>query len=280
MTTRLDPPPIPPLSPAQHDRLRRQLMARTRPAHGTTARRWVPAVAVVAVAAVAVGVSRLDDVRGSVPPVAGSSATPSPTAASSTAPSAAATPQGDAEIPAKIDLGPASAELLARCNRPGRPLGGVDIWSRQFKGPEGPALLAVLKTDSKPYSKLGIRYCEAMASGSGGGQIDDDVWSKLPTRKQGLTKVLEGAWLKPQPTPPGYPDEGRWALFHARPEIATVKSRLVWKGGAGPWTEGVVHQKMAYTDSRANFPGKTPAGLREEIRAYDANGRPVPVDIR
>ncbi len=274
MTTRLDPPPVPPLSPTQHDRLRRQVMTRTRPAGGTTARRWVPAVAVVAVAAVAVGISQLPERRGTVPPVTASSTTPTPTV-----PSSAMTPQGDAEIPAKIDLGPASDKLLARCNRPGYPEPGVDIWSRQVKGPEGPALIAVFKTDPKPYSQLGIRYCEAMASGSGGGGIQDDVWSKQPTRKQGLTKVLDGAWLKPLPTPPGYPDEGRWALFHARPEIATIKSRLVWKGGTGPWTEGVVHQKMAYTDSRANFPGKTPAGLREEIRAYDANGRPVPVNV-
>lgn len=54
----------------------------------------------------------------------------------------------------------------------------------------------------------------------------------------------------------------------------------MWPGGAGPWFAGVVVNGIAYTDVYADIPAgalKSTDSLQQEFRAYDAQGRVVPV---
>jgi hypothetical protein len=68
-------------------------------------------------------------------------------------------------------------------------------------------------------------------------------------------------------------------VYRARPEIARVEARSVWKGKFGAWTEGVVSDGFAYTEVQAN--GKFVLGnhLKQQVRAFDAAGKPVPVNL-
>ena len=91
-----------------------------------------------------------------------------------------------------------------------------------------------------------------------------------------------------KPTEAGYE-----ALHRVHPEISRIESRYVWKGasgkaGAGKWYQGIVVNGIAYTASSATIPpgvyvppkadGSGGKGVvKEEIRAFDSLGNPVPV---
>jgi hypothetical protein len=68
-----------------------------------------------------------------------------------------------------------------------------------------------------------------------------------------------------------------WRLYRAHPEVAKVEARYVLNGTTGPWTNEVVDDGFAYIEVRAN--GKFTVGqkLKTEVRAFDAQGRQIPI---
>jgi hypothetical protein len=74
------------------------------------------------------------------------------------------------------------------------------------------------------------------------------------------------------------------------PNIAHLQTRLVWKTGTTGWFDAAVDDGFAYLASAVALPpgqsltsmgGKTePYGIREEFRAYDANGNLVPLQYQ
>ncbi|GAA0585007.1 hypothetical protein HPO96_10175 [Kribbella sandramycini] len=264
MNTRLDPPPVPPLPPAERDRIRRRVMTKSRPTTGTPIRRWVPAVAVGAVAAVAVGgvvIGRLN--TASPPPVGGRTPTPSL--------SLSAPATKPAEAPADVDLGPlaGAAEIASRsCKIQPGPI--QVLWARQVQGAAAGSKEAVLlvKGSAQPGGTYdhGIAVCQAGAMIT---PVRDTEWDE-PTGARDLTPLGSGGISTP-------PSAYVWTLYRARPNIARIETRYVWQGGSSPWRKGVVTGGFAFADFRVSFTKKAPPGLEPELRAYDAAGRPVPV---
>ena len=77
MNTELEPPRVPPLTPAERSRLRNQVMDRSRPTEHRPGRRWLaPAIAVGAVAAVVTGTLVVTQKSPDDAGVAGTSAGP------------------------------------------------------------------------------------------------------------------------------------------------------------------------------------------------------------
>jgi len=70
-----------------------------------------------------------------------------------------------------------------------------------------------------------------------------------------------------------------WTLYRARPEIARVEARSVWNGKFGEWTEGVVDNGFAYTEVQVDGMFGHSDQLKQEVRAFDADGKPVPVQL-
>jgi hypothetical protein len=86
MNIRLDPPPVPPLSPAERARLRNRVMDRVQPERHGSRRSWVaPVVGVGAVAAVVPGTLVITNRPPDEPGIAGMpAAAATPTRAAST----------------------------------------------------------------------------------------------------------------------------------------------------------------------------------------------------
>jgi len=117
--------------------------------------------------------------------------------------------------------------------------------------------------------------------------VSDRAWAERPTEAQGMIK-LAGGFSGAGSAGASEPLLVEFAaLYRVRPEIAHLQTRLVWKQGATAWFEGVVDNGLAYTQSLASVPPgqfgsdmiskKEPYGVRQEFRAYDSSGNPVPL---
>ncbi|TDU84064.1 hypothetical protein EV138_6533 [Kribbella voronezhensis] len=259
MTTKLEPPLVPPLSAEQRARLHDRVMLS--PVRRTP-RRWaVPVAAVTAVAAVIAGAT-LAAHRGD-----------------NTAPPITSTPVPDA---IKVDLGPASPAELAKVQRncPTSPTQRTEVlWSRKVRwfstfmeNEKLTGVVALLRV-SPPGENPGLVFCTA--SGGHGHAASDFAWSLQPTPAQGLVTIDELTHvLIGSPVGGGTSTtyEETWGLHRVRPEIARIQSRTI--GAIGPaWYEGVVLDGVAYTD---NFADRGASG-RTEFRAFDKYGNPVPL---
>jgi len=262
MNVRLEPPHVPPLSTAERSRLRNQVMDRSRTAPHRPARKWVaPVVGVAAVAAVVAGTLAVTH-QGADRGVAGTKTAATPTASQ---PSLDVVP--DAE---------AAAAFVKSCAR--RSHGQLKppltvVWARRVPGktPRSTEILMIVKGSGA----AGIASCLAPAGGGSWLNMPPAAWTKLPTRQEGLAGLTGGSSSTSAPKP-----ESRiWMLYRARPEIARIESRFVWKGTAGPWQQGYVDNGYAYAASRITVAvDLLKAGGRQEVRAYDAQGRLIPIE--
>jgi len=251
MNLRLDPPPVPPLDPARRAQLRKRVMDKSRPLGHRPARRWIaPAVGAVAVAGVVAGTLVITNRPPADPGVAG--------------PATAATPTGLEVVP-DAEATAAFAKSCERRTQPKlfRPL--TVVWARRVPAanPRTTEILMIVKGTGGS----GVATCVA-PSGAGGWDRDPSSIN-LPTVKQGVVGVTGG--ISSAAT-----GSRMWMLYRARPEIARIESRLVWKGTASPWQPGHVDSGYAYADNRLTVavPAST---VRQEVRAYDAQGRLLPL---
>jgi hypothetical protein len=99
-----------------------------------------------------------------------------------------------------------------------------------------------------------------------------DRWAQQPTERHGVTEL--GSFSGDHGPTNMYFQQ--WTVYRARPDIARIEARYVWKTGAGPWIGGVVAAGFAYTDVRG-IPVPDATGLTRQVRAFDAQGRRVPV---
>jgi hypothetical protein len=295
MTAKLDPPPVSPLSPSQREDLRRRVMTAADPAvRSTGQRRWAaPAIAVAAVGAVVAGtlvISGQFDETG-VQPAAGPS---TPVSTPSVATPSAGTPSASASRPLwlpKLDLGPVGAAEAARvanaCKLPGSQR--IDaLWSRRvaIPGGTGPASGVVVLTKSTPGQPggtydLGIFTCFA---GGAGAAVRDAEWTKQ-TSPSNPAVLLSGMGQVGGSGDRKSAYASYETILRVHPRIARIESRYVWAKGRGQWTQGAVAGGFAYTHSTAVIPPgqyqPTPDGksdLDQRYRAYDAAGKPVPIN--
>jgi hypothetical protein len=274
MNIQLDPPRVPPLDPARRSQLRNRVMDQSMSRRDHSARRWIaPVVAVAAVAAVVAGTLVITSRPSPGPAVAGS-------------PQQTAAPRR-----ADFDLGAVPhkdlADLSRKCTFEGEQASGTTLlWSRRVRGATtGSTTTVALARNStaahSPGQKQGFRIC---AMRTLAGQLGAVGWTPIiadktgtahPTPAQGLVTLgaIERELSADKTTLQS------WAFYRARPEIARVESRSVWQGKAGEWTEGVVDGGYAYT--QVEIHGRFGAGdhLEQEVRAFDAAGKPVPVKL-
>ncbi|MGW7683026.1 hypothetical protein ACWGID_19990 [Kribbella sp. NPDC054772] len=297
MNTELEPPRVPPLTAAEHARMRNQLMERARPDTRRPApHRVAPVVGVAAVAAVVAGTLVITQKS---PDHAGVAGTSTPVAAPTLA-------YGTAKPQARVgvDLGPVPQAQLAKvvneCQFPDEPGPAELVWSRHVRGiSKDSTTLVGLARDTKgatpkpvngdggrrpgagaggapaPFS-LGYRYCLSRTPplsklGSIGtvGRVDDKAWRADPTVQRGLVALAgsDGDFTNDLHTLQA------WRIYRALPEIAKVEARYVLDGKPGPWTSGVVDGGFAYTEVQATGTFKSGQHLKTEIRAFDAKGR-------
>ncbi|MFI5694898.1 hypothetical protein ACIA58_23790 [Kribbella sp. NPDC051586] len=259
MNTQLEPPRVPPLSAAERARLRNQVMDRARPAEHRPSRRMIaPVVAVGAVAAAVAGTLVITNRPPADPGVAGSA-----TAATPTRTGLEVVPNAEATAAFAKSCEPRMHVKLDR------PL--TVAWARRVPGanPGKTEILMIVKGSGTS----GIASCVAPDGGGGWERDPSPRWSQLPTRKEGLAGLTSGSSSASTPKPASR----MWTLYRARPEVARIEARLVWKGTVGPWQRGYVDSGYAYADSRMNV--EVPAStVRQEVRAYDAQGRLLPIE--
>jgi hypothetical protein len=270
--------------------MRNQLMERTRPATRHPARRWVaPVVGVAAVGAVVAGTLVVTQ-NSDEPGVAGTS-----------------TPLASPEAKIGVDLGAVPqgdlAKIVADCQFPDEAGPAQLVWSRHVRGitKDSTALVALALNTKRATvrppavpgagrkpgpggapstAKLGYRYCmtrippSAQLGAVGAvGRVEDKAWQTEPTAQRGLVALgtTDGDFTNNLTTLQA------WRLYRAHPDVAKVEARYVLDGKTGPWTNGVVDSGFAYIEVQAN--GKFTVGerLKTEVRAFDAQGRPVPI---
>ncbi|GAB2590327.1 hypothetical protein [Kribbella endophytica] len=287
MNTQLEPPKVPPLTPDRRTQLRNRVLDQAaRTDQPQTRRRWVaPAVAVTAVGAVVAGSVAVAGRTDEVLPAPQVAASPSPTIDKTKIVKVAK------DYLPKVDLGPVSAAEAARaadaCKLPGATK--IDaLWSRRvaIPGTTGPKSGVVVLTKSTPGQPggtydLGIFTCFA---GGAGAAVHDTEWKKQPSPSNpaialsGMGQV--GGSGDEKSAYASYEN-----IFRVHPRIARIESRYVWAKGQGKWTQGVVAGGFAYTHSTALIPpgqyqpkpdGKS--DLDQQYRAYDAAGKPVPIN--
>lgn len=262
MNTELEPPRVPPLDPARRAQLRNRVMDMSRPAGRRPSQRWIaPLVGVGAVAAVVTGTLVITGRSAEDPGVAGPATAATPTA----------TPAGLEVVPDSE----ATAAFAKSCERRvheklARPL--TVVWARRVPGakPTSTDILMVVRGSGTS----GIASCVA-PSGGGGWQMDVGPWINPPTRKKGLAGLTGGTSSVSTPKP----TSRIWMLYRVRPEIARIESRLVWKGVTSPWQPGYVDHGYAYADNRADVLVDAMT-VRQEVRAYDAQGRLLPYEAK
>jgi hypothetical protein len=282
MNTQLDPPTVPPLSAAERSRLRNRVMDKVRPAPHHPARRWIaPAVGVAAVATVVAGTLVVTGNRSADPGVAGK---PAPSSASTAS-----------DIP-KVDRGALPPAVLPDLQAACRVYDTKTVkmlWTRQVRGvtsgtTKGVAVAVARGQKIDPPRpntttiNLGVMFCdtnipsaaEPVATG-GGISVTDEAWTARPTAAQGLVQLCTCGFAlsKDRST------LQKFSLFRPRPEIARIEARSVWKGKFGEWTEGVVDGGFAYTQAEAHGKFTNLDHIKQEVRAFDAAGKPVPVNI-
>lgn len=263
MNTKHEPPPVPPLDPARRAQLRNRVMDKSRPTGHRPARRWIaPVVGVGAVAAVVAGTLVITNRPPDEPGAAGTATAATPTAART---GLHVVP--DAEATAAFAK---SCEVRQHVKLD-RPL--TIVWARRVpaENPKSTEILMIVKGAGTS----GLSSCLA-PSGAGGWQKDPSArWSKPPTQKVGLAGLASGSSSVSAPKP----SCRMWTLYRAGPEIARIESRLVGKGTASPWQRGYVDSGYAYADNRVNL-AFTASAVRQEVRAYDAQGRLLPIEPR
>jgi hypothetical protein len=309
MNTDLEPPRVPPLSTAERARLRNQVIDRARPAPHRPGRRWIaPLVGVGAVAAVVAGTLVVTNNSPRDAGTAGTSTrTPRPTTSQSTPQSTPQTttqtstststkptaPQtgGTPQAKVGVDLGAVPQDNLskvaAECQFPNETAPSQLVWSRKVRGITKDSIalvaLAVNPSPKKPAtSMLGYRYCltrlpASAKVGSIGtvGRVEDKPWRARPTATRGLI-ALGGSDTD-------FTGDVRtlqaWRIYRALPGVAKVEARYLLDGKTGPWTSGVVDGGFAYTEVQATGKVKFTVGqkLDTEVRAFDANGRQIPI---
>ncbi|MEV4262371.1 hypothetical protein [Kribbella sp. NPDC049584] len=260
MNTELEPPRVPPLTPAERSRLRNQVMDRSRPTEHRPARRWIaPAIAVGAVAAAVAGTLVITNRAPSDPGVAGT-----PPAATPTMVRAGLPVVPDAEAVAAFTKS-CERRMQTKLVRPLRV-----AWARRVPAanPNATDILVVVIGAAAS----GVATCVAPAGAGGWRQWDPSALS-VPTKKQGLVGVSGGIAGGTAGSTPSR----MWTLYRARPEIARIESRLVSKGTASSWQAGYLDDGYAYVDNRVAAAIDV-MGVQQEVRAYDAQGRPVPVE--
>lgn len=279
MNTELEPPRVPPLSTAERARMRNRLMERTRPGTRHPARHWVaPLVGVAAVGAVVAATLVLTDKPSTDAGVAGKSA-----------PDSASISSGDATI----DLGVVPPTLLPKFRSDCGGSAVKMLWTRHIRGFSGKNTRAVaLVVERRPQKHhlppntdtidLGARLCITEVPVSADGvatsaslALNDKAWTARPTAAQGLVSLCTCAF----PMSQDHETLQMITLYRARPEIARVQARSIWKGKFGAWTEGVVDGGFVYTQPEAH--GKFVQGqiMKQEVRAFDAAGHQVPVKL-
>jgi hypothetical protein len=189
----------------------------------------------------------------------------------------------DLALPPDSDLGPvpaAEAKAVAEesCRRPRGSTAPIEvIWARRVRGIKQAdrTIVMLVKGPAKSngYYDQGIAVCQPASAMS---SVRDTDWAKQPTQAQGLS-LLSGSGFSEKGAA-GKPVQAEsWSVYRARPEIARIESRFVWKNGTGPWTKGVVEGGYAYTDSRVRSEAAIPGEPTEQLRAYDAKGNLIPV---
>jgi hypothetical protein len=262
MNAQLEPPRVPPLSAAERARLRHRVMDKTRPAAPRPARRRIaPVVGVAVVTAVVAGTLVVTNRPSADSGVASTTAAATPTAART----------GLQVVPDAE----AAATFAKSCARRlhvelKQPL--TVLWARRVPGETSKSteILMIIKGSGNS----GIASCLAR-SGAGTWQKSPPAvwWKTVPTKQEGLAGLTAGTSSTSEPKP-----ESRiWMLYRARPEIARVESRYVWNGTVGPWQRGYVDGGYAYTDNRMRSVVDA-SGLHQEVRAYDAQGRSIPIE--
>jgi hypothetical protein len=269
MNLDLEPPTVQPLSPSQRARLRHRV-AKSVATSRRRRRTW--AAPLLAAASVGAVVSAgLIAINGS-----------SEVATTGAPPGTTGSPRGTT---ATLDRGtPTAADLAAalkRCQPDGTKRTDV-VWSREVAGPapNGDAVVLLVKTTPGQQGGtygLGLRAC---FSHGVSGSVRDQVWVTRPTAAQGLVTLSGVGAIRSAGR--GEPAVAQYESLHrVRPEIVRIESRYVWPAGHGPWSRGVVAGGLAYTASSATIPagqyksGNGASGVREELRAFDALGRPV-----
>jgi hypothetical protein len=259
MTTDLEPPRVPPLTTAERSRLRNQLMDRTRPSTGHQARRWIaPVVGVGAVAAVVAGTLVVTGRPSASPGVAGTTTTP-------TASRSSLEVVPDAEARALFAKSCAVRLHLQR-DQP------VTVrWARRVPGEQPGSSEIVMIVQGA--GSAGAGSC-VVPHGSGGWRKQPSaVWTGgLPTAAQGVAALTGGMSSNSAPKP----TSRVWMVYRVRPEIARIEARLVAGNVVGNWTPGYVDDGYAYADSRVSVEVAA-SRSRQEVRAYDAQGKQVPV---
>jgi hypothetical protein len=192
----------------------------------------------------------------------------------------------------KVDRGPATAAevtaAMAHCKLPGvkrmEPL-----WSRKVAevtpGRSGTDAVVLAKNTPAPTGNgvaLGLVLCFPRGLSS---VVVDREWAEQPTEAQGMTKINGGfAGASKGPNKPLIVEFT--GLYRVRPNIVRLQTRLVWKTGTTAWFDGAVDGGFAYLASGVALPGHSltdmgsktePYGIRQEFRAYDSSGNPVPL---
>ncbi|MEU8223131.1 hypothetical protein [Kribbella sp. NPDC048915] len=296
MNTRLEPPKIPPLTAGERARLRNRVMDKTRPAAVTSrslGRRLAPVAGVVAVGAVVAGTLVVTNKPSgdTGTPVAGpSSATP--------------TLKASVDGVSKSDL----RKVAAECQFPDEAEPAELLWSRPVKGitKDSRAVVALARntgaiiphtpssrvTTIRPPSStgrpassapstmaLGYRFCQVRLPESAKlgalatvGRIEDKVWLAQPNPHRGLVALGGSTDLTRDLT-----TLQTWTLYRALPAVAKVEARYVLNGQPGPWTKGLVADGFAYTQVTAAGRFSNGQRLPTEVRAFDAQGKQIPV---
>lgn len=273
MNLDLEPPTVQPLSPSQRARLRHRVLQSVASGRRRRRRTWAaPLLAAASVGAV---------VSAGLMAINGSSevaTTGSPPGTTGSARGTTATL--DRGTPTAADL----AAALKRCQPDGTKRTDV-VWSREVARPAPSSDAVVLLVKTTPGQQggtygLGLRAC---FSHGVSGSVRDKDWVTRPTAAQGLVTLSGVGAIRSAGR--GQPAAAQYESLHrVRPEIVRVESRYVWRAGHGPWSRGVVDGGFAYTASSATIPagqyesaGNGGSGVREELRAFDALGRPVPL---
>ncbi|MGC4941476.1 hypothetical protein [Kribbella sp. DT2] len=297
MTSKLDPPHVPPMGPSEREHLRRQVMNAADPvARSTGHRRWAaPLIAVAAVGGVVAGTLVIGNqvAETGVQPAAGPStpdAAPStPDAGTST--SAKPKPTIAPWLP-KVDLGPVSAAEAARaakkCALPGAKKTDA-LWARRVAIPGAvgtPSGVVVLtkRTPGQPggFYDQGLFTCFA---GGAGAAVRDEKWNKQTS--PGTPAILLAGMGEVGGTTDQKPSSvSSETILRVHPRIVRIESRYVWSKGHGQWTQGAVAGGFAYTHSTAVIPPgqyvprpDSNSNLQQEYRAFDANGKLIPLEL-
>jgi hypothetical protein len=277
MTTMIEPPPERPMTTRTQGRLRNRVLEQVTGSHRT--RRWVPAVvAATVVTAVAVAGTLIDR------PL------------SENAPAATSRDATD------LDRGEATAaqraEVLRLCVGGTADDANID-YARRIHLPPAKAdvTVAVVRLADGTRRACQTHSRSATSGAESSSRLGLPRWVSPSADRPVVDATGPGQWGAFYPTncPPECPPTGphadtaaiprtHWTfrVFRVHESVSRVEMRLVWDGGAGRWYRGT-----AITDGITVVPalldmGRPPGDKakyhsRYEVRAYDHNGKSLPV---